>query len=283
MVLSRFLVQNQASNQNVLRNLMVVTSVRSSSHVAVTGEHGESLSRKSSSPGFFKKLSMRLHGIPLPGEAQAPTLAPTLPKDFKEFPERDLVNFPYPEQHMFPPKTRMMIIPDSWMTPLQKITGTSGPYLFIGSVLGFMLNKEWVVFDESFMKLEIVVIMYLILSRSFGYRIDQHCYKVFKERVEDLKSVVDSELKDAVEFRKSSAAESDLKLPTAKNVDAVSNELKRRIDYLQEVEATKMRFERDILLKSIIQGVNDQISKNEGNIKDAFLDNCISQLKSIPA
>lgn len=41
-----------------------------------------------------------------------------------------------------------------------------------------------------------------------------------------------------------------------KNVDSVATELKRRLDYLQEVEATKRRFERDILLKSINEGVS---------------------------
>lgn len=40
-----------------------------------------------------------------------------------------------------------------------------------------------------------------------------------------------------------------------KNVEAISTELKRRLDYLQEVEATKQRFELDILLKSINEGV----------------------------
>lgn len=40
-----------------------------------------------------------------------------------------------------------------------------------------------------------------------------------------------------------------------KNVETISTEIKRRLDYLQEVEATKQRFERDILLKSINEGV----------------------------
>lgn len=43
-----------------------------------------------------------------------------------------------------------------------------------------------------------------------------------------------------------------------KNVNTVATELKRRLDYLQEVEATKLRFERDVLLKSITEGVSYQ-------------------------
>lgn len=66
-----------------------------------------------------------------------------------------------------------------------------------------------------------------------------------------------------------------------RNIQTVSTELKRRLDYLQETEATKQRFERDLLLKLIAEGVQKSIDTNEGNIKDAYLDNCIAQLKTL--
>ena len=68
-----------------------------------------------------------------------------------------------------------------------------------------------------------------------------------------------------------------------KNVETVATELKRRLDYLKETEATKQRFERDYLLKLISEGVQKQIASNEGGIKDLYLDNCISQLKNLSA
>lgn len=68
-----------------------------------------------------------------------------------------------------------------------------------------------------------------------------------------------------------------------RNVQTVSTELKRRLDYLKETEATKQRFERDYLLKLISEGVQKQIESNQGNIKDAYLDNCIAQLKTLSA
>lgn len=80
-------------------------------------------------------------GIPLPGEAHKPRsvfedigkeyLAPPLPempKDYKEHPERDLVNFPYPARPQYPIKTRMLMLPDSWFNAFYKVTGTSGNF-----------------------------------------------------------------------------------------------------------------------------------------------------------
>jgi len=39
------------------------------------------------------------------------------------------------------------------------------------------------------------------------------------------------------------------------NMDKAWSELKRRLDYLQEVQETKERFAKEILLKSITEGV----------------------------
>jgi F-type H+-transporting ATPase subunit b len=62
----------------------------------------------------------------------APPLPP-MPADYKEHPERDLVNFPYPARFQYPPKTRLLMIPDSWCTPFHKVTGTSGKYGFLSN------------------------------------------------------------------------------------------------------------------------------------------------------
>jgi len=65
------------------------------------------------------------------------------------------------------------------------------------------------------------------------------------------------------------------------NVATVAAEMKRRIDYLQETEATKRRFEREHQLKWILSQVRDQISTNKDNIKDKYLDACINSLKDL--
>jgi len=266
-------------------------------------------------PGFFQKVSLRFKGTPLKGETHAPKTMfddigkqfvppeplPKVPKDYKEFPERDLVNFPYPERPMFEPKTRFLMIPDSWCTPFHKITGASGPYLFYGGLFAFMLNKELWVFEEQGHMLTGWILLYIIAKNAFGYRVDSSLYKGYQERMDYFKGLIQEDLKEATEFRKTSAAETEaltavkdnfptifkenmaLQLEAAyrRNVQTVSTELKRRLDYLKETEATKQRFERDLLLKLIAEGVQKQVETNEGNIRDAYLDNCIAQLKSL--
>ncbi|KAI6190822.1 ATP synthase subunit b [Aphelenchoides bicaudatus] len=250
-------------------------------------------------------------GTPLPGETQKPKsmfddigkdfIAPPLPpmpKDYKEHPERDVVNFPYP----YPPKTRMLMLPDSWFTPFHKVTGTSGPYLFFGGVFSFYLNKELWVFEEQGHLLLGWILFYLILSRTLGYRVDKWGAQKYEEGMARFKNIIDDELKHAVEFRKTSAAEAasftamqadfptifrenlalQLEATYRKNVDKVASELKRRLDYLKEVEDTKQRFERELFLKAIIDGVQNAVDNNEGNIKSKYLDSCIAQLNQLP-
>jgi F-type H+-transporting ATPase subunit b len=265
--------------------------------------------------GWFQKVSLRFKGTPLKGESHAPKTMfddigkqfvppeplPKMPKDYKEFPERDLVNFPYPERPMFEPKTRFLMIPDSWCTPFHKITGASGPYLFYGGLFAFMLNKELWVFEEQGHMLTGWILLYLIVKNAYGYKIDASLYKGYQERMDYFKGLIQEDLKEATEFRKTSAAETEalnavkdqfptifkenmaLQLEAAyrRNVQTVSTELKRRLDYLKETEATKQRFERDLLLKLIAEGVQKAVDTNEGNIKDAYLDNCIAQLKTL--
>jgi F-type H+-transporting ATPase subunit b len=289
--------------------LVAVIPVRAASDAAVPALTPEE------KPGIFHKISMRFNGKPLHGETHAPKSMfddigkqfvppeplPKVPKDYKEFPERDLVNFPYPERPTFEPKTRFLMIPDSWCTPFHKVTGASGPYLFYGGLFAFMLNKELWVFEEQGHMLCGWILLYIIAKNAFGYRIDSSLYKGYQERMDYFKGLIQEDLKEATEFRKTSAAETEalkavkdnfptifkenmaLQLEAAyrRNIQTVSTELKRRLDYLQETEATKQRFERDLLLKLIAEGVQKSIDTNEGNIKNAYLDNCIAQLKTL--
>jgi len=291
--------------------LVAIIPVRSASHSAAATKPEDD------APGFFQKIALRFQGIPLKGETQRPKCMfddigkqfvpekplPEVPKDYKEYPERDLVNFPYPARKPFEPKTRLLMIPDSWCTPFHKVTGTSGPYLFYGGLFAFLVNKELWVFEEQGHMLVGWILLYLIVKNAFAYRIDKALYKGYQEQMDYYKGLIAEDLKGAVEFRKTSAAETEalkaakenfpvifkenmalqLEATYRKNVETVATELKRRLDYLKETEATKQRFERDYLLKLISEGVQKQIASNEGGIKDLYLDNCISQLKNLSA
>ncbi|TKR81862.1 hypothetical protein L596_015667 [Steinernema carpocapsae] len=266
-------------------------------------------------PGFFQKIALRFKGIPLKGELHrpksmfddcdkewfAPESLPAMPKDYKEHPDRDLVNFPYPERQMYAPKTRMLMIPNSWMTPFEKVTGTSGPYVFFGGLFAFMVNKELWVFEEQGHMLCGWILFYLLISRTVGYRIDKYLYGEFQNRMNYFKGLIADDLKEAVEFRKNSAAETEslnaikekfpvifkenmeLQLEAAfrANVEQVATEMKRRIDFLHETEATKARFERDHMVKWITENVMKEVDQKA--FKDQFMQTCIQQLQGLSA
>lgn len=285
--------------------------LRSAQHAAVPATTTKTEVEK---PGFFKKIAYRFKGIPLPGEAAAPKSMfadmgiedvgkplPPMPKDYKEYPERDIVNYPYPARFEHPPKTRFLMIPDSWCTPFHKVTGTSGPYLFFGGVIAFYLNKELWVFEEQGHLLVGWILFYLLASRTVGYKLDKFTDNLYNEKMDYYKQLIADELKDAVDFRKNAAAETasfsamhadfptifrenlalQLEATYRKNVENAYTELKRRLDYLKEVEDTKQRLERELFLSGIINGVQRAVESNEGNIKSKYLDSCISQINQL--
>lgn len=110
-------------------------------------------------------------------------------------------------------------------------------------------------------------------------------YNGYQERVNFFKGLIQEDLKEAVEFKKTSAKQTESlnsikeSYPTAlkesmalqleatyrKNVQSVATELKRRIDYLKETEESKARVEREQLLKLINSEVSFGLSGGSNN------------------
>ncbi|VDK61759.1 unnamed protein product [Onchocerca ochengi] len=221
--------------------------------------------------GFFTKLKYRFQGIPLKGELHAPISfmrdigkqyipppLPEVPKDFKEYPERDLVNYPYPVKRMYPPKLRLMIIPDKFMNNFHKYTGTSDRW-----------DKY---FYESCKKAEK---KYLdIIDNNFKtIRETQETSKAERSAYAAVKEYY------PIIFKENLALQ--LESTYRKNVERLATEMKRRLDYLQETEAVKHSFARDHMLKWIINSVQSEIMANKENIKEKYMDICIEQLKGL--
>ncbi|VDD87467.1 unnamed protein product [Enterobius vermicularis] len=188
----------------------------------------------------------------------APESLPEMPKDYKEYPERDLKNFPYPTRRMYPPKSRLLMFPDSWFTPFYKLTGVSGPYIFFGGLFLFLVNKEIFVFDDAAAILGNWILWYLFISRSFGFK--EHFPTALKE-----------------------AMQLQLEATYRSNLMKTASEMKRRLDYLQETEAAQKRVERAYMLNWIIDSVHKEIEQNKDGIKDKYLNGCIDELKNLAA
>ncbi|VDN07048.1 unnamed protein product [Thelazia callipaeda] len=262
--------------------------------------------------GFFKKLVYRFKGIPLKDESHAPISfmrdigkqfvpppLPELPKDFKEYPERDLVNYPYPVQRMYPPKLRLLIVPDKFMSAFHKYTGTSGPYVFFTMLYAFLHSKGLFEIAHDRIKIVVLLFYYYIFSRAFDYRLDKYIYERRKQLEKDYLDIVDNNFKEVRYAQKESKAEKEAYLamkeyyPTIfketlalqleatyrKNVERLATEMQHRLDYLQETVSVKRSFAHSYMLKWIIDSVMAEILSDKENIKERYMENCIEQLK----
>jgi hypothetical protein len=111
------------------------------------------------------------------------------------------VNFPYPQRVDYGMKWRMMLIPDPWCRAIEKVTGTSGPYLLTWGALTFLIQKEIIVYDEQAWLLYGFIFYYLFLSRAFGYRADKWLAGHYKKRLDFFYSLKEEDLKEAKDFR----------------------------------------------------------------------------------
>ncbi|KAM3716204.1 ATP synthase F(0) complex subunit [Dirofilaria immitis] len=284
--------------------------------MSTTKEGGDVIGRMDASErvGFFTKLKYRFQGIPLKGESHAPISfmrdigkeyipppLPEMPKDFKEYPERDLVNYPYPVKRMYPPKLRLMIVPDKFMNNFHKYTGTSGPYVFFAMLYAFLHTKGLFEIAHDRMKILVFIFYYYIFSRAFNYRWDKYFYESCKKREKKYLDIIDNNFKAVREIQEMSKAERSayaavkeyypvifkenlalqLESTYRRNVERLATEMKRRLDYLQETEAVRHSFARDHMLKWIINSVQSEIVDNKENIKEKYMDTCIEQLKGL--
>lgn len=83
-------------------------------------------------------------------------------------PQRDLVNFPRPVQRDFPEPVRMGIVPESWCNFFYPKTGVTGPYMFFGTFLTFLMSKEWLVIEHEILVGIHATIIILVGVKMFG-------------------------------------------------------------------------------------------------------------------
>jgi len=267
------------------------------------------------SVGLIGRIIARFKGEALPGEKEAPKALfantgmhfippeplPPVPANYKGHPERDLVNFPFPQRHLYPSKMHFWLLPASWFQGINKVTGSSGPYALIFSLGAFIVNKEFLVWDLNMALLCCWLFYFYIIRNAWEPTVDQYFYNIMKDHHNKHKKVIADDLATVQNFKKIQAARKDalvtakenfpsilkenmelqLEVAYRKNIQKIATELKRRVDYLKDTESVKSRLERNIYIHQIIDGVQRQLDNNENGIKDAYLDYCIDQLKGL--
>jgi len=213
-------------------------------------------------------------------------------------PERDLVNYPRPEIHEFPP-VKMFIFPKVWFDNLYPKTGVTGPYVLAGGFAAFLLSKELVVGDHEFisgislaMALRFV---YVKLRPTIDEKTEQH----YNKRITEL-TKIQEEVKDS--FRKEIAAGDEkiqisacqpviyeakkemigfqLESAYRKRLIEAHKAIKNKLDYQLEVANVKNQVQQKHAVDWIINSVKKSITPAQ---EAASLNQCFSHLKSLAA
>ncbi|KHJ46893.1 hypothetical protein D918_02432 [Trichuris suis] len=198
-----------------------------------------------------------------------------MPKDFKENPERDIVNFPHPVRKMFPPKTRLGFIPDSWFNAFYDITGVTGPYLLTGGLALFIVQKELLGASHEMTILVTRLALIVFLARKFGHYFarffeaglaDEEIFKrtivekrqsLLRESIDDCKMKIDAYkaivpmIYDAKRENLALQLEADYRHRLA----FAHAEVKKRLDYMAEVVAVKRKYQARNMVDWIVKEV----------------------------
>jgi F-type H+-transporting ATPase subunit b len=222
-----------------------------------------------------------------------------MPKEFKEFPERDLVNFPHEEVSLFPHgKVRLGFIPDSFFQFFYNKTGVTGPYLLGGGLVMFILQKEILPFSGQTPYIFVFGAVMWVLIRMAGANIRGWSDKQLSAQaleLENWEEGLKKEYKDAIKMEselqdcykgvgehifkaKKENVLFQLEAAYRERLDTAHKEVKRRLDYLVSAEEAKRRFEQKHMVNWIVDQVLKSITPDQ---EKAYLSQCITDLKAL--
>jgi F-type H+-transporting ATPase subunit b len=221
-----------------------------------------------------------------------------VPADFKEFPERDLVNYPHPNFLEFHSPVRMGFIPDSWFKFFYEKTGETGGYMFIGSMGTFLFQKELVVVTNELYRMVPVgihaVFWYFVASHLIGnmvhadadarydmkYNWKQRQLQAVHNGMDD-ETVKQSQTQGIMQYLFEAKRENvGLQLEGAyrQRVNTLHQQVKRQLDFLVEYESTKRRFELGHMASWISKEVRKGITPA---LEEAALKKCVVDLQAL--
>lgn len=212
--------------------------------------------------------------------------------------ERDTVNFPHkicPETN---PPVRVGFIPDTWFQAFYNKTGVTGPYMFGGGLITYLLSKEiWIVEHNFNHFLAFWGAVYLI-QRKYGATIANYLDKQRDELLEnkwfsrksETKSSFENQIKELDKSIWQEEGQKYLFQAKRENVDLqlesqyrqrlneVYREVKKRLDYQVDVQTAERRIEQQHMVQWIVNGVMASITPQQE--KDS-LTKCLSDLKAL--
>ncbi|GAV01340.1 hypothetical protein RvY_12068 [Ramazzottius varieornatus] len=257
------------------------TTTSSSSVPAVGGQH-------------TKKVVALSHDEEL---TALPPLMPTGEVTIYEHPDRDLVNFPRPQQPLYGGRTRMGFIPEEWFDFFYKKTGVSGPYVFGAGLITTLLSKEiWVVEHEFPLIPPMIFLIWLAMTKG-GPKLSAYLDKEIDKSEEELIKVqedniihVQEQIQEEEKAQWMAKGQSMLFEAKRENVALqleaeyrrrqmeVYRDIKKRLDYQVEIQSARRSVERRHMINWIINNVLKSIDEKQ---EKQNLDQCINNLSKL--
>ncbi|VDP08709.1 unnamed protein product [Soboliphyme baturini] len=212
-----------------------------------------------------------------------------MPKDFKENPEL---------RPMYPPKARLLIFPDTWFQAFYQFTGVTGPYLLVGGLSLFIIQKELLGAQHEMIVFLSRLALFVYLGRKFG----TYFARWAEYDVQDLEKYRDDRVNQHLNLMKNSVATSgqkikcystvvpmvyeakrenvalQLEVEYRKRLVAAHKEVKKRLDYMVDIVGVRREFQRRNLIDWVVNEVKKSITPER---ERETLQSCLVHLKQI--
>jgi len=220
---------------------------------------------------------------------------PTIHDDKK--PERDVKNFPRVPAPVWPDRTRLYMLPESWFDYFYHKTGVTGPYVFFGTFGTFLVSKEWFIIEHEFITGLSLAVLTTAICLKFGPKIREWVGNVqdselalWDEWQKGMVSFLNNMIATENESQESAKQQKILFDAKRENVKlqleaefrrrqmVAYNEVRNRLEYLLAKQVAQRQYQQQHMVNWIIDGVAKGITPQQE--KD-FLQKCLSDLKQL--
>ncbi|XP_054160763.1 ATP synthase subunit b, mitochondrial-like [Oppia nitens] len=220
---------------------------------------------------------------------------PTINDDKK--PERDVKNFPRIPAPIWPDRTRLYVLPDSWFNYFYEKTGVTGPYVFGFTFITFLMSKEIYIIEHEFWTGLSLIILISAVNLKFGPKLREMYGRWQDDEVvlwdewqsgmkKFLKNMIDSESKSQ-ELAKQQKILFDAKRENIKlqletefrrRQMMAYNEVRNRLEYLLAKQSSERQYQQQHMVNWIIDGVLKGITAQQ---EKEVLQKCLTDLKQL--
>jgi len=214
-------------------------------------------------------------------------------------PSRDLKNFPRLSPRIWPDRTRLYIVPDSWFEAFYEKTGVTGPYVFGAGFMTFLFSKEYFVIEHEFFTGVSLAILTAVVCKKFGPKLREWYCTLQDEEVNSwdnwqkgmvgfLNGLIQTENQSQEKAKNQNilfdAKRENVKLQLEaefrRRQMVAYNDVRNRLEYMLARQVAERQYQQQHMVNWIIDNVAKGIGAQQE--KDV-LQKCLSDLKQLSA